>query len=658
MKETNERIYNVLPNAKIGSKNFHGFWYSSSLALGVGDLVQVPLGGRKSLGVVTEEVHEKTEQKLKPITELLVPGFMNKERMELLEWFSSYYRAPRGLSLHLFLTGYSHVTRKVTLKNVVHSTEKHKKVTLNTEQKKAVSEIASCFQQKKFEKFLLFGPTGSGKTEVYLRACEENIANKKQAIIFVPEIALTPQTVSRFASRFPDKVHVYHSKMTPAQKRKVVEAVLEDETAIVVGPRSALFLPYKNLGLMVLDEEHDSSFQQLDQNPHFDARLVATKYAELLGIPVIFGDATPEIELFYEATQPKPRVKLLQLHKRISESSQDIPFPKVAIVDLVQEIRAGNRSPFSNKLVQDMYAALKNKEQVFLFLNRRGLASSVVCVSCAHVMLCKFCDRPLILHGSRLVCHQCGRKQDLPVLCPACKRPTLKSRGMGTERITLEVQKLFPSARVAQVDTDTIKTRNQYHEIYEKIHNHEIDVIVGTQMIAQGLDIPNVQLIGVIQCDNALNLPDFHSEERVFQLLTQVAGRAGRRKKQGEVIIQTFFPLHPVFESVKEHSFQHFFDREILHRKNFHHAPFTHRVVCIYEHRDEQKAEEQAKVLADILTKTAYVEVLGPSPAFITKRRGKFRWQLHIRVKSLEEVPFDIIPNTWDIYVDPQNLLL
>lgn len=654
-----EYIYNVLPAARIAGKHFSGFWYTSKEKLHTGDLVQIPLSGRKTLGVVLSEIRETPHQPLKEISELLLPQFFTEERRRLLDWFVSYYHAPAGLVLHLFLTGYSKVTRKVRKKieDQTHFTEK-KDIKLNKEQEKAVLEIVKSVEDQQNVSFLLFGPTGSGKTEVYLEVCKKIHSRKKQSVILVPEIALTPQTLSRFSAHFKNDVFVYHSKMTPAQKRLVMEAAYQKENAIIVGPRSALFLPYQNLGVIIFDDEHDTSFQQMDQNPHFNSRLVARKYAEFLKIPIIFGDATPEIELYHETQQKMPSMKLLELHKRISGSSQNIPLPEVTIVDLVQEIRRGNRSPFSQKLFNEITQTLQDKEQVFLFINRRGLASSVVCLSCSNVILCKNCSSALVLHGDVLLCHHCGYRMVMPATCPSCKKPTLKTRGIGTERIAQEISRFFPKARTIQVDTDTIKTRAQYHAMYEKIKNHEVDIVIGTQMIAQGLDIPNVKLVGVIQCDNALNLPDFHSEEHVFQLLTQVAGRAGRVQKQGKVIIQTFFPLHPVFESVKSHDYRLFYSREIIQRKDMEFPPFSHYVACIYQHKDPKIAEEQANFLTQILSQSSDIEIFGPSPAFITKRRNVFRWQVLIRTKRLDIVPFDIIPNTWDIYVDPQSLLL
>lgn len=655
-----ERVYNILPSAKIPGKKFLGFWYTSQIKLSPGDLVQIPLGNRKVLGVVLFEVLETPRNSLKEVSELLLPHFMNSERLALLTWFSEYFHTSQGLILHLFLTGYSKVTRTIKRKAVKRSTpeEMQKDLVLNKEQQSAVKRILESAHENNPKQFLLFGPTGSGKTEVYLQTTKEILTTKKQVLILVPEIALTPQTLARFTSRFGENVFIYHSKMTPAQKRAVMKASYEKDAAVIIGPRSALFLPYKKLGLIVFDEEHDASFQQLDQNPHFDARIVATQYAKLLKIPLIFGDATPEIELYHKTQQKNASIELVQLHKRISLSSQDIPFPEVSIVDLVKEIRSGNRSPFSQKLLQEIQYSLANNEQTFLFLNRRGLASSVVCISCSHVLACKNCSTPLVLHGDILLCHQCGYKKAMPDNCPHCHMATLKTRGIGTEKIASEIQRLFPKARVARMDTDTIRTQKQHHEMYQKVKNHEVDIIVGTQMIAQGLDIPHVQLVGVIQCDNALNLPDFHSEERVFQLLTQVAGRAGRVQKQGKVIIQTFFPLHPVFQSVKAHNFEKFYAAEIQERENLNNPPFSHIVVCIFQHKSAQTAEDEANFLTKILSQSSDIEILGSSPAFMSKRRNLFRWQVLIRAQNIEQVPFDMIPNTWDIYVDPQSLLL
>jgi len=644
------KIYDVIPSTRIPISRNQFFSYGSEKPLLPGDLVEIEFGKKTLRGIVWKE-QSNSPKSLKNIQRRLYRSYLSKAQRELLFDMHKYYNAPLGLLLKLFLTGFN---EKIPASVETVKTSLPLTLQLTDEQQEAVSRIHSSIAKNNSQQFLLHGITGSGKTEVYIRSVKYVFEKSHQSLILTPEIAISPQIAERFKGAFGDNVLIYHSKMTPKQRRDVVAAALYNPRAIIIGPRSALFLPYRKLGIIVIDEEHDSSFKQYDQKPHYDARLVASLYAKKLHIPLVFGDATPRIELYHRAKLGN--VEYIGLTKRISESSNDIPLPKVSIIDYLSELKVKNPGPLSRKLVSSIRTALSEKEQVFLFLNRRGFATSILCISCQNVIECSQCSTPLAVHGNQLICHQCGaRSSSQPRFCPKCQSPQLKQHGIGTEKVELAVRKLFPEARIGRIDSDSMSTAKKYLEFYRAIHDHKLDIVIGTQMIAQGFDIPRVQLVGVVQIDNALNLPDFRAEEQVFQMLTQVAGRAGRREKQGNMLIQTFFPEHEVFKAVKNHDYEEFYQREIAERKKFQNPPFSFLVRLTYENKDEQAAEKEAEMLAGTLTKKK-VEVLGPSPAFCYKKRNMYRWNILLKLKNHTEVPFDSIPDTWDIDVNPLTL--
>jgi primosomal protein N' (replication factor Y) len=646
------KLYNILPATKTSHTRSEFFTYGSEKALSRGDLVQISLGRQQALGVVLESTEKSSPFHIKRIDQILTPKYLQEPYIELL-WMGRYYHVSLGLLLSLFLTGYPKTGLQGTseTKSAQHKPEVSPKLT--NEQSFAVDAILRTCHEARFRSFLLLGVTGSGKTEVYTQICAKRAEQNFQSLILVPEIALTPQVVERFARRVQNVV-VYHSKLTQKQKREVLMRVRSKEPISVIGARSALFLPFRSLGVIIVDEEHDSSFQQFDKTPRYDARVVAEELGRRLHIPVVFGDATPQIETYHRAKTGD--MTLLPLTKRISLERDDIPLPEIVKVDFVSELKNGNKSPLSRLLQNEIDQTLKKREQVFLFLNRRGYASSMLCFSCRHIVSCRNCSTPLVLHGNTLLCHHCGFHAPLARECPSCGKQSLRTQGLGTERIEMEVKKLFPRARVARIDGDTMRHRKHYQDLYHKLMSHEIDIIIGTQMIAQGFDIPQVSLVGIIQVDSMLNLPDFHSEERVYQILTQVSGRAGRRHTQGKVILQTFFPDHWVFDAVATHQYETFYQKEIQVRRQFSLPPLTHFIQLTYHAKSDHAAHTEAEHLASALRKSGR-EIFGPTPAFIPKKRGEWYWQILLCVKKVADVPFDIIPESWDSTIDPQSLL-
>jgi len=536
---------------------------------------------------------------------------------------------------------------------------------LTAAQEAALNSIRNALRGPKTKPniFLLHGVTGSGKTEVYLQALAETIKLGKRGIILVPEISLTPQTIERFAARFPGRVAVLHSQLSPGEQFDEWWRIKRGEFDVVIGPRSALFAPQPELGLIVIDEEHEWTYKQQDKSPRYHARDVALKLAELTGAVVVLGSATPDVETFHRAQNGW--YQLLQLPERVVPA-QSSPLPEVEVVDLREELKAGNRSIFSRSLTQAINKAVASGEQVILFLNRRGGATFVQCRHCGFVLRCRRCEVTLTHHPTEnaLVCHQCNHQAPVPQVCPQCSGRQIKFLGLGTQRLEQEAGSLLPQARLLRWDSDVTKRPKSHQQILNKFRAHEADILIGTQMVAKGLDLPQVTLVGVVSADTSLNLPDFRAGERTFQLLSQVAGRAGRGPLGGEVIIQTFSPEHYVIQAAAKHDYTSFYHKEIDYRRQLRLPPFSQLALLIYSHtndaicqreaermRRQLAAERDAKGIADL-------SIIGPAPAFIHRRRGRFRWQLILRgselSKFLAPIPF---PQGWTIDIDPVSLL-
>jgi len=510
--------------------------------------------------------------------------------------------------------------------------------------------------------FLLHGVTGSGKTEVYLQALAETVKLGKRGIVLVPEIALTPQTIERFASRFPRKVAVLHSKLSPGEQFDEWHRIRSGEFDVVIGPRSALFAPQPELGLIVIDEEHEWTYKQ-DTLPRYHARDVAIKLAELTGAVVILGSATPDVETFYHAQGED--YHLLQLPERIVPV-ENSPLPQVEVVDLRDELKAGYRSIFSRSLSQAVTKAVSGGEQVILFLNRRGGATFIQCRRCGFVLRCKRCEVTLTHHFAEdiLVCHQCNYKTPVPQSCPRCLSRQMKFLGIGTQKLEQESTYTFPQARLLRWDSDITRGKNSHGEILGKFRARKADILIGTQMVAKGLDLPTVTLVGVVSADTSLNLPDFRAGERTFQLLSQVAGRAGRGTLGGQVIIQTFSPEHYAIQTAAKHDYTSFYEKEIAYRRQLHNPPFSRLALLVYSHANDARCQREAERMRNQLIAERDAKgidnlgIIGPAPAFIHRLRGRFRWQLILRGVELpaflSPIPF---PQGWTIDIDPVSLL-
>jgi primosomal protein N' (replication factor Y) len=514
---------------------------------------------------------------------------------------------------------------------------------LTEEQKKAVEEVKKSILMGQSDAFLLFGVTGSGKTEVYLNLIEETIKIGKAAIVLVPEISLTPQTIERFVSRFGRRVAVIHSGLSPGERFDEWRKVKNKEVDVVVGVRSAVFAPFDNLGLIIIDEEHEATYKQSDGRPRYNAKEVAEKRCKIEDAVLVMASATPSLETYYKAL--KGEYKLLKLTKRIKAS-----MPEIEIVNMSEELARGNTSIFSRRLFSYIKENLKRGEQTILFLNRRGYSSFVACRDCGYVPKCPNCDISLTYHfeDKKLVCHYCGYEEPMKETCPKCGSKRIRYMGIGTERVEMDVKKFFPEARILRMDVDTTRRKGSHEKIFYEFKSGKADILIGTQMISKGFDIPNVTLVGVILADITLNLPDFRSSERTFQLLTQVAGRAGRGEKPGRVVIQTYEDSHYSILAAKEQDYVKFFREEIKYREIFKYPPFAHLMNIVVSGEDEEKVRNTSantylacqKVINKLQVKS-YNKILGPAPAPISKINNRFRWQVIVKSedrKVLEEI--------------------
>lgn len=503
---------------------------------------------------------------------------------------------------------------------------------LTDDQTHALERIVTAVDSEKGQTLLLHGVTGSGKTEVYIRAIEHVVKFGRGAIVLVPEISLTPQTRGRFERRF-DSVAVLHSQMTPAERHFQWQRIRHGEVQVVVGPRSAVFAPMPRLGLIILDEEHDGSFKQ-DTTPRYHARKVAFARAMSLKVPLVLGTATPSLESWH-ATKTG-HAELVSMPSRVS----DRPMPDVQLVDLrVRDDRTSGA--ISRPLHAAVEETVRDKGQVILLLNRRGFATTIQCPSCGHVVACPDCDMPLTHHrdGGKAVCHYCDYTIATPPWCPACRFDGIRYGGLGTQRLEVEVKARFPDARIARMDSDTMKRPGSHQRVLSAFRSGEVDILLGTQMIAKGLDFPNVLLVGVINADGALHFPDFRAAERTFQLVTQVAGRTGRGDRGGRVIVQTFTPEHPAIQAASRHDYVQFADDEMTNRRKFNYPPLGSVGRIIIRGTIEDVAEATAEQLLGRLEaarmKLGYeVRILGPAPPPISKLRGKYRF--HILLQSVD----------------------
>lgn len=601
----------------------------------VGKRVHIPFRTSKRIGYIVKMETRAMVEGPRPLIDVIdeAPVF-TEDMIKLGEWMGQNYYCSWGEALEAMIPGVlkrgkiSMTSRiKEELPEVV-PTSPHKP---NAEQKKVLEDVNKCLDEGRHEVFLLHGITGSGKTEIYLQAMESVIVQGRSGVILVPEISLTPQTVDRFKSRFGDRVAVFHSRMLESARFMEWKRIADGEARMVVGPRSAVFSPFRNPGIFIVDEEHEPSYKQEDA-PRYHAREVAIERARAAGVPVILGSATPSLESYYKSISGK--YKLVELTMRI----EDRKLPRVKLVDMRLDFDTRTGKQVVSRIMADaLRKDIAKKQQALIFLNRRGFSTFVMCHKCGFVLKCKKCDSPMVFHQSKgeLICHYCNERMPPVKICPACNDDYLMYRGTGTQKVEKELKTILPEAVIARMDSDTMSKRGAHDRVLRDFKDHKIDVIVGTQMIAKGLDFPKVTQVGVISADANLNLPDFRSGERTFNLITQVAGRAGRGDLGGEVIVQTFTPENYAINLAAKHDYHGFYLAEIESRRDLKFPPFTTLVKIMIRAGKEDSVIKTAERLAETLRKKIKgVDILGPAPSPMARLRGFYRWNVLLRSKD------------------------
>ncbi len=610
-----------------------------------GKRVIAPFGRQKITGYIIDTSAELSDNKtkqvfegdIKPVYSILDPEpLINETMLSLCRWASEYYMFPVGMVLKAALAGIPEGKEAVSPKKRINIRDSYSEGSemstpppeLTISQKEILLKLSDSISAGVFSVHLLHGITGSGKTEVYMSALEEVIKRGGRGIVLVPEIAITPQLIMRFISRFGDKVAVLHSGLTEAERRCEWIRIKDGKVDVVIGVRSAVFAPVEELRLIIVDEEHEHTFKQ-EEGFRFNARDVAVMRAKLSRAVAVLGSATPSLESYYNTDVGK--YSYLSLPDRINQR----PLPPVRVLDLRKK---DGFSIFSDELLDAIRARIECGEQTLLFLNRRGFSPFLLCLDCGHSPECPNCSVSLTYHknDSSLCCHYCDYIIKPPDICPQCKGSRWKAFGAGTERVEEELKKLLPDARIIRMDRDTTSKRGAHMRIFQSMRNKDSDILIGTQMITKGLDLPDITLVGVLLADATLHLPDFRSGERTFQFLTQVAGRAGRGSKGGEVIVQTFNPEHYAIRHASGHDFKSFYDDESSFRKVLGYPPYKRLARLLIKGNIKDHVESSSERLKDILASNSKegIEILGPVSAPFSKIRGKHRWHIIIKGKD------------------------
>jgi len=604
-------------------------------SVAIGKRVFVPFGPRTVVGYVVGLCDEADVKEVKAIDKVIdAEPILSGEMLSLTKWIKNNYFCSWGEAISAAVPGgikkgKASIGSRIKEPGIkLEDYSQSKPHVLTQEQEKAVRSIADSIEKFEHKTFLLHGITASGKTEVYLQSIEYVLKHGKQVVMLVPEIALTPQTVEWFVSRFGHRVAVIHSHLTPARRFLEWKKIMDGKADIVVGARSAIFSPMKRLGLIIVDEEHETSYKQ-DDVPRYHARDVAEERARLNHCPLILGSATPSLESYYKAKNGD--YKLIRLTKRIEERL----LPKVKIVDMRMELATKRRVQiFSKVLLDAIDKALKADKQVMIFLNRRGFSTFINCKKCGLVLKCKRCDTTLVYHfeEKKLICHYCGYTMAPPDICPKCRSGYISYFGLGTEKVESEISHNFSHVHIARMDSDTTTQRGSHDRILGEFRSGDVSLLVGTQMIAKGHDFPEVTLVGVVSADVTLNLPDFRASERTFNLLTQVGGRAGRGDAGGEVIIQTYAPSHYAILCAAKHDYEKFYAEEIESRKELLLPPLVSMVKVTVRARNDEMAQKAAADLAEtIRAEDREALVGGPAPAPISRVRGYYRYNIILK---------------------------
>ncbi len=593
--------------------------------------------------------------KLKSAKQIRILKFLLENGDALISDIEMFADGSRAIVNTLCKNGYTEIIEKkierdpFEFKNIERTT----KLELTEEQANAFNAICDSMDDMLFSEFLLYGVTGSGKTEVYLQLIEKALDEHKSSILLVPEISLTPQTVNRFIARFgKENIAVLHSKLSIGERYDEWNKINEGRAKIVIGARSAIFAPVKDLGIIIIDEEHDSSYKS-EMTPKYDAKEVARFMCKEANVPLLLGSATPDIDTYFRAKNEE--IMLLELKNRANKAS----LPEIEIIDLREELAKGNKSMISTRLYEEIQKNLNDKKQTILYLNRRGFSTFVMCRNCGYTVKCKNCNINLTYHANtnRLKCHYCGYEEKLVTKCPSCGSEQIRYFGTGTQKLEYEINKLFPNASTIRMDIDTVSKKNSHEQILEKFKNDNIDILIGTQMVVKGHHFPNVTLVGVIAADGSLNIDDFRANERTFQILTQVAGRAGRGEDKGRVIIQTYNPDNFSIECAKKQDYDLFYNTEISLRKQLKYPPFCDIILIGFTSVIEQEVANVASKIHEYLKNRVLRENIGiilykalPSP--IDKIKNKYRWRILIKCKFGEEIT-DLI---YDVLEEFQKL--
>lgn len=642
--------YEVAPN-KVIRAGSDSFTYSFNKRLAVGQIVQIEIGKTSSVGVIVRKV-PKPPYPTKNITTVIETKALPKQLIDLASWMSEYYKTPLALVLQTMLP------RGLTVKRRAQDAREHfkrrrTKIVFNKEQRQVLDQITDYDDGT----FLLHGVTGSGKTEIYIELAKQALMNGRSAIILVPEIALTSQLIAELSNHFDDLL-VTHSRMSDSSRHLIWQDSLNSQTPrVAIGPRSALFLPLSDVGLIVVDEAHEPSYKQ-EQSPKYSALRVATMLGRYHGARVLFGTATPAITDMYLAEESNRPI--LRLTKPAIENTKP---PLIETIDSTDKARFASHRFISDKLLNAIDETLENGNQVLIFHNRRGSTSTSICSKCGWLASCPNCHLPLSLHSDQhsLTCHICGYSTNVPTVCPNCSSTDIIHKGIGTKLIETELTKLFPKANIARFDADNSKD-DSIEKRYDELYKGEIDIAIGTQIVAKGLDLPHLRTVGIIQADTGLAIPDFNSDERTFQLLYQVIGRVGRNDNQTKVIVQTYQPNHTIVNLGVNRDYESFYRQALLSRKRSNFPPYSYLLKLTCSYKTETAAIRNSKELAKILRENygEKIQILGPTPAFYERKNGNYRWQLILKSPKREYLVDSLQylqPKYWQFDLDPSSLL-
>jgi len=625
-------IIEVIPEAKSYKLDSFSYGVPSDLEkqLKIGSIVLIPFGKKKVRGVVIKvnnaqkKVKDDQEYRIKDIISVDPSFTLPYHYLNIIKWIAQYYFCTPGEALSLFLPPILTRPRKGLGED--HSAKKGKIKTLSQAQDKIFKSILSLGNTKPH---LIFGVTGSGKTEIYIHLCMEALNNGKSSIMLVPEIILTPQNIERFKEAFGEEVVLMHSGLSASERYRAYYDFYSGKKRIIIGPRSALLVPNSNIGLIIIDEEHEDAYKQ-DMSPRYHTVQLAEKIAQQQKAFLVLGSATPNIESFY-----KTQISEYNLHK-LENRYNKLLLPPAEIIDLKNELRSGNNSVISKKLLSAINAVLKHNKQAILFLNRRGSSTFVSCRECGEVINCPNCSIPLVHHNNSsdyLYCHHCDYQTKVPANCPKCMGTKIKFFGAGVEKVEREIKQLFPKARVARIDAETMKNKKDHHNFYQDFKNRRFDIAIGTQMISKGFDIPNVDLVGIISADTGLHLPYFRASEKIFRLITQVSGRSGRENNIGKTIIQTYWPNSRAVQFASNHDYLGFYQQEILNRQKHLYPPFSRIIRVISENEDPKKSLLALEKILPQLEEIG-IEYLGPAPCFFQRLRNKWRYHIILKLKN------------------------